>query len=126
MLYEVITLDRFFGSPSSPGESFNQQATGSGFVIDGDGYIVTNNHVIENADEILVKLNTGREYKAVIVGRDPGTDIALIRVMASEKLPSVRLGNSGNLKIGEWVVAIGNPFGLENTVTAGIVSYNFV
>ena len=91
--------------------------------IDPKGFILTNNHVVENADEIVVKLSTGKEFKAKVVGRDPKTDIALIEIKGDAKdLPAVKLGDSGSLRVGEWVVAIGNPFGLENTVTAGIVS----
>ena len=101
---------------------FKQRSVGSGFVIGQDGYIVTNNHVIENADKIKVKLKNGKEFDAELVGRDPNTDIALIRVKPVNGLPVVGLGNSDALKVGQWVVAIGNPFGLEHTITAGIVS----
>ncbi|MBU1162542.1 MAG: Do family serine endopeptidase, partial [Proteobacteria bacterium] len=95
---------------------------GSGFIIDKEGLIVTNNHVIENADKIKVKLKNGKEFDAEIVGRDPNTDIALIKIKSKNNLPVVKLGNSDALKVGQWVVAIGSPFGLEHTVTAGIVS----
>jgi serine protease Do len=91
-------------------------------VIDASGYILTNNHVVENADEIVVKLPTGKEFKAKVVGRDQKTDIALIEIHGASDLTPVQLGESDDLKVGQWVVAIGNPFGLENTVTAGIVS----
>ncbi|OQY58029.1 MAG: peptidase [Desulfobacteraceae bacterium 4572_88] len=101
---------------------FKQRSLGSGFIIDKEGYIVTNNHVIEDADEIQVKLNNGDEYDAEIVGRDPNTDIALIRVKSAKNLPHVELGDSEAMKVGQWVIAIGSPFGLEQTVTAGIVS----
>lgn len=111
---------RFFGD--SPQRNFKQQSLGSGFIIDKEGDIVTNNHVIENADEIVVKLSNEKEFKAEIVGRDPNTDLALIRVKAEEDLPFIELGDSDALKVGQWVVAIGNPFGLDHTVTAGIVS----
>ena len=113
-------FEKFFGE-DFPRE-FKQRSLGSGFIIDKDGYIVTNNHVIEDADQIKVKLNNGKEYDAEIVGRDPNTDIALIKIKSGENLPAVQLGDSGKLKVGEWVVAIGSPFGLEHTVTAGIVS----
>ncbi len=113
-------FEKFFGQ--APGKEFKQKSLGSGFIIDKQGYIVTNNHVIEGADEIKVKLNNGNEYEAKIVGRDPNTDIALIKIKPKEELPVVELGDSDALKIGEWVVAIGSPFGLEHTVTAGIVS----
>ncbi len=99
-----------------------QQGLGSGFIIDRDGYIVTNNHVIEKADQITVKLANGEEYDATLVGRDPKTDLALIRIDASSKLTPLELGDSDSLNVGSWVVAVGSPFGLEQTVTAGIVS----
>jgi serine protease Do len=95
---------------------------GSGFVISTDGYIVTNNHVIEDVDKILVAFKEGEELEAEVVGRDPKTDIALIRVEPDSELPTLSLGNSDDVRPGDWVVAIGNPFGLEHTVTAGIVS----
>lgn len=94
---------------------------GSGVIISNDGYIITNNHVIENAEEVKVKLNDNREMNAEIVGRDPSTDIALLRIKA-EGLPYVKYGDSDQLKLGEWVLAVGNPFTLGSTVTAGIVS----
>ncbi len=114
-------FDRFFGE-EGPHRDFKQRSLGSGFIITKDGYIVTNNHVIEDADEIQVKLNDGHEYDAEIIGRDPSTDLALIKIEADDDLPIVKLGNSDALKIGQWVLAIGSPFGLEHTVTAGIVS----
>jgi serine protease Do len=113
-------FERFFGE-DAPRE-YKQPSVGSGFIIDKSGYVVTNNHVIENADEIVVKLDDDHEYDAKIVGRDPNTDIALLKVEAAIDLPFIKLGDSKKLKIGEWVVAIGSPFGLERTVTAGIVS----
>ncbi|GBC62185.1 peptidase [Desulfonema ishimotonii] len=113
-------FEKFFGG--DPQKEFRQRSLGSGFIINGEGYIVTNNHVIEGADEIQVRLNNDREYAADIVGRDPNTDIALIRIKSEDALPASKLGNSDDLKIGQWVVAIGNPFGLDHTVTAGIVS----
>jgi serine protease Do len=113
-------FERFFGQPRRP---FKAKSLGSGFVVDSNGFILTNNHVVENADEIVVRLSNGKEFKAKVVGRDQKTDIALIEIKGAAKdLPAVKLGDSGSLKVGEWVVAIGNPFGLENTVTAGIVS----
>jgi serine protease Do len=113
-------FERFFGFPRRP---FKAKSLGSGFLIDSKGFILTNNHVVENADEILVKLSNGKEFKAKVVGRDSKTDIALIEIKGdAEDLPAVKLGDSGTLRVGEWVVAIGNPFGLENTVTVGIVS----
>lgn len=113
-------FERFFGE--RPRREFKQRSLGSGFCIDKEGYIVTNNHVVENADKIKVKLTSGKEYDAEIVGRDPKTDIALIQVPAWKGCEAVTLGDSENLEVGEWVVAIGSPFGLEHTVTAGIVS----
>jgi len=113
-------FEKFFGG--DPHRDFKQRSLGSGFIIDPEGYIVTNNHVIEGADAIRVRLNDEKEYDAEIVGKDPNTDIALIKVKAGTKLPACRLGNSDEMEIGQWVVAIGNPFGLEHTMTAGIVS----
>ncbi len=116
-------LDRFFGG-RMPRE-FRQGALGSGFIIDTQGLILTNNHVVEDTVDLKVKLADNREFKAEIVGRDPQTDIALIRIKADEPLPILPLGNSDALQVGDWVVAIGNPFGLGNTVTAGIVSAKY-
>jgi serine protease Do len=113
-------FDRFFGE-DTPRE-FRQPSLGSGFIIDKSGYVVTNNHVIENADKIVVKLNDEHEFDAKVVGRDPNTDIALLKIDSDTDLPFIKLGDSKKLKIGQWVVAIGSPFGLERTVTAGIVS----
>jgi serine protease Do len=113
-------FERFFGD--TPRREFKQRSLGSGFIISADGYIFTNNHVIERADKILVKLSDGREYKADVIGRDAKTDLALIKIKPGNSLPVVEIGDSEKLRVGEWVVAIGNPFGLEQTVTAGIVS----
>ena len=113
-------FDKFFGQ--KPDRNFKQRSLGSGFIIDKAGYVVTNNHVIENADEIQVILKDEKAYEAKIIGRDPNTDIALIKIHSDDKFAVVKLGDSDSLKVGQWVVAIGNPFGLENTVTAGIVS----
>ncbi len=98
-----------------------RQGAGSGVIISADGYIVTNNHVVAGADEILVKLNDNTEYKGRIIGLDETTDLALVKVEA-KNLPAITIGNSDALKIGEWVLAVGNPFNLTSTVTAGIVS----
>ncbi len=98
------------------------EARGSGFIIDPDGIIVTNNHVVKDAKSVSVTLSDGTELPAKIVGRDPRTDLAVLRVSAGHKLPYVQLGDSKDAKVGEWVVAMGNPFGLGGTVTAGIVS----
>ena len=113
-------FDKFFGN--SPRKEFKQKSLGSGFVIDREGYILTNNHVVEKASSIKVKLSDEKEYDAKIVGRDPKTDIALIKIDVNHELPSATFGDSDKLEVGDWVVAIGNPFGLEHTVTAGIVS----
>ena len=113
-------FDKFFGDELQ--RDFKQRSLGSGFIIDKEGFIVTNNHVVEDADKIKVKLKNGKEFDAEIVGRDPNTDIALIKVKSKNNLPVVKLGDSDALKVGQWVVAIGSPFGLEHTVTAGIVS----
>jgi serine protease Do len=121
-------FDEFFGGRSphqfqqpNPRE-FKQNGLGTGFIIDKDGYIVTNNHVVKDADMIKVVLKDEREFDAEIVGRDPQTDLALIKIDAEKDLPLARLGSSDKLQVGEWVAAIGSPFGLEQTVTAGIVS----
>lgn len=98
-----------------------QRGVGSGFILSADGYVMTNAHVVDGADEVLVTLSDKREFKARIIGADRRTDIALVKIDASG-LPFVRIGDSDKLKVGEWVVAIGSPFGLDNTVTAGIVS----
>ena len=112
----------FFGLPQQqPQEAPMQESSGSGVIISNDGYIVTNNHVIDNSKEIEVTLNDKRTFKAKLVGTDPNTDIALIKIDA-EKLPVILFGNSDSLKVGEWVLAVGNPFNLTSTVTAGIVS----
>jgi serine protease Do len=113
-------FERFFGD--TPQREFKQKSLGSGFIISQDGYIFTNNHVVEQADKIIVKLSTGKEYEAKVIGRDAKTDIALIKIKSSEGLPVAETGDSEKLRVGEWVIAIGNPFGLEQTVTAGIVS----
>ena len=99
----------------------DRHAAGSGVIISTDGYIVTNNHVVGEADEIEVKLNDNREFKGRIIGCDPTTDLALIKIDAKD-LPAIKIGNSDELKLGQWVLAVGNPFNLTSTVTAGIVS----
>ncbi len=112
---------KFFGE--IPDQELKQQSLGSGFIIDKDGYIITNNHVVDGADEIKVKLADGREYKAKVIGRDPKTDLALIKISSLFKdLPALSLGDSDKMRVGDWVLAIGNPFGLEETVTQGIIS----
>jgi serine protease Do len=108
-------------APQLPAPRSESRSLGSGFIISADGYVLTNAHVVESADEINVKLTDKREYKAKVIGADRRTDIALIKIDAAG-LPTVRFGDPSKLKVGEWVVAIGAPFGFENTVTAGIVS----
>jgi serine protease Do len=110
-----------FGAPAPRGPE-RRQGAGSGFIIRKDGLIITNNHVVENAQQISVTLSDKQEYKAKLVGRDPKTDLAIIKIDAKSDLPAAPLGNSATLRVGEWVMAVGNPFGLSNTVTAGIVS----
>jgi len=105
-----------------PGPRPESRSLGSGFIISADGYILTNAHVIDSADEINVKLTDKREYKAKVIGADKRTDVALIKIEPSGPLPAVKFGDPVRLKVGEWVVAIGSPFGFESTVTAGIVS----
>jgi serine protease Do len=112
------------GMPGAPGQGeqeYKSESLGSGFIISQDGYILTNSHVVNAADEVLVKLSDKREFKAKIIGADKRTDIALIKIEA-KNLPKVSIGDPSKLKVGEWVAAIGSPFGLENTMTAGIVS----
>jgi len=106
--------------PGMPRE-FENKSLGSGFIVSPDGYILTNAHVVDAADEVIVKFSDKREFKARVIGADKRTDVALIKIEASG-LPSVRLGDPSKLRVGEWVVAIGSPFGFESTVTAGIVS----
>jgi serine protease Do len=108
------------GQPQGPRQE--SRSLGSGFIISKDGYILTNEHVVEGADEITVKLTDKREYKAKVIGTDKRTDIALIKIEPTGALPAVKFGDPAKLKVGEWVIAIGSPFGFENTVTAGIVS----
>lgn len=113
-------FDKFFGE--QPQKEHKERSLGSGFIIDKEGFIVTNNHVVENAEKIKIKLKDGKEYNAEIIGRDPSTDLALIKVPSGNNLPVLSFGDSNALKVGQWVVAIGSPFGLEQTVTAGIIS----
>ena len=112
-------FDRFFGDVP---REYKQRSLGSGFVISPDGYVFTNNHVVAQADKITVKLSTGKEYEAKVIGKDAKTDIALIKIKPGDSLPVVEIGDSDRVRVGDWVLAIGNPFGLEQTVTAGIVS----
>jgi len=122
-------LRRFFGdapqfkfrSPKNLPQKRREVGQGSGFIISADGYILTNNHVVGDADKVRVKLQDGRQYTAEIVGTDPPTDLAIIRIDEHD-LPYLRLGDSNRLEVGDWVLAVGNPFGLSHTLTAGIVS----
>ena len=117
-------FDFFFGNPYGGAGRQRQVQTqprvgfGSGVIISTDGYIVTNNHVIEGADEISVKLNDSREFVGRIIGTDPNTDLALVKIEAEDELPTIPVGDSDALKVGEWVLAVGNPFNLTSTVTA--------
>ncbi len=113
--------DRFFGTPRGQEQEYRQEVRGTGFFISSDGYILTNNHLVEKAIEIKIKSLQGEEYEAEVIGADPQTDLALIKV-EGKNLPYTELGKSEELKVGEWVLAIGNPLGFANTVTAGIVS----
>jgi serine protease Do len=116
-------FERFFGGQLP--KEYRQNALGTGFIIDKEGFILTNNHVVEQTEELKVRLSDEKEFKAEIVGRDPKTDLALIKINADKPLVHLILGDSDILEVGDWVVAIGNPFGLGNTVTAGIVSAKY-
>ena len=115
----------FFGDPGQGGggddDEFNSQSLGSGFIISSDGYILTNDHVIKDADKIIVRLNDRREFEAKIIGSDTRSDVAVLKIDA-KNLPTVTIGDSSKLKVGEWVLAIGSPFDFDHSVTAGIVS----
>src|SRR3954469_10958365 len=112
---------RFMPTPPDPGPESRAQGLGSGFIISSDGYVLTNAHVVAEADDVTVRLADSREFKAKTVGVDTRTDVALLK-LAATGLPTVKPGNSEQLKVGEWVAAIGSPFGFVNTITAGIVS----
>lgn len=117
----------FFGGPQSPfggapGNAQPRRSMGSGFIVSEDGYVLTNNHVVEGADEIIVRLNDRREFPAKLVGTDPRSDMAVLKIENAEDLPVVKIGRSNDLEVGEWVFAIGSPFGFDYTVTSGIVS----
>ena len=109
------------GAPNGEQQEYKTQSLGSGFILSADGYVLTNAHVVNAAEEIVVKLNDNREFKAKVIGADRRTDVAVLKIEASN-LPRVTIGDPGALKVGEWVAAIGSPFGLESTITAGIVS----
>ena len=114
---------RGFGSPRERGKEYRhkQRSGGSGVIVDKEGYILTNNHVIEEADKVKIKLNDGREFAATVKGQDPRTDLAVLHIKAKD-LPVAALGDSDKLEVGEWAIAIGSPFGLEHTVTVGVIS----
>lgn len=114
-------LKHFFGAPGQMPRQREARSLGSGFIISKDGYLLTNHHVVKNADEIIVRLQDRRELKATLVGSDESTDVALLKVETKD-LPVVKFGSSKDLKVGEWVFAIGSPFGFDSSVTAGIVS----
>lgn len=116
-------FERFFGDQAP--RDFKQRSLGTGFIIDKEGFILTNNHVVEGTDEITVTLADKKEFAAKIIGRDPKTDLALIRIESDQQLTSLPLGDSDRLEVGDWVMAIGNPYGLGHTVTAGIVSAKY-
>ncbi|HEY3122103.1 MAG TPA: Do family serine endopeptidase [Vicinamibacteria bacterium] len=116
-------MERFFGGPQAPPQSQTQQSLGSGFIVDKDGYVMTNRHVVEGADQIQVTLANGKTYDAKLVGRDARTDVALLKIEPRETLTVMNLGNSDQSEVGEWVMAIGSPFGLGNSVTVGVVSF---
>ena len=119
-------FNQFGGAQGGPGRQFAQPrkavSMGSGFIIDKSGLIVTNNQVVENAKKITVKLKDGREFTAKLIGSDQATDVALVKVKSDNPLPSVEFGDDRQARVGDWVIAVGNPFGLSNTVTAGIIS----
>jgi Do/DeqQ family serine protease len=106
----------------SPGEAEVEKSLGSGVIIDRRGYILTNHHVVEGSQRITVRLATKEELRGKVVGRDPKTDLAVVRVEGDRELPEAVLGDSDRLRVGEWVLAIGNPFGLDHTVTVGVIS----
>jgi serine protease Do len=119
---EDFPFPGFRGQMPQQPRQFRRQGTGSGFIIRKDGLILTNNHVVENAQEIMVTLTDKQQYRAKILGRDSKTDLAVIKIEPKAALPTVTLGDSDAMRVGDWVMAIGNPFGLTNTVTTGIVS----
>jgi serine protease Do len=120
-LPEGEMTERFFGVPA-PSAPIPQRSQGSGFIIGSDGTILTNAHVVEGAKKVTVRLHDKREFEAHVIGRDLRTDVAVIKIAVTGTLPTIKLGDSDNLEVGEWVMAVGNPFGLDNSVSSGIVS----
>jgi len=114
-------LKRFFGDDLDMPDHFDSRSLGSGFIISGDGYVMTNHHVVAEADEIVVRLSDRREFVAKVIGSDKASDVALLKIDATD-LPTVKVGKSSDIKVGEWVLAIGSPFGFDHSATAGIVS----
>lgn len=114
-------LKKFFEGQEGPGGGEPAESLGSGFIISRDGYVITNNHVVKDADEIMVRLSDRREFKAKLIGTDERSDLAVLKIDA-DNLPTVKIGTSSDLKVGEWVLAIGSPFGFDHSATAGIVS----
>jgi S1-C subfamily serine protease len=112
----------FFGEIPNGGERQTEQGTGSGFIIDGKGQIITNAHVVQGADKVTVNLKDGRSFAGKVMGLDTVTDVAVVKIEGGDNLPTVPLGNASQIKAGEWAIAIGNPLGLDNSVTAGIIS----
>jgi S1-C subfamily serine protease len=112
----------FFGEIPNGGERQTEQGTGSGFIIDGKGQIITNAHVVQGADKVTVNLKDGRSFAGKVMGLDTVTDVAVVKIEGGDNLPTVELGNATKIKAGEWAIAIGNPLGLDNSVTAGIIS----
>lgn len=115
-------FDDFFGGGQMRPQYRREKSLGSGFIINSDGYIITNDHVVRDAESIQVKLSNDKEYNGKVVGSDPKTDIAVIKINAGQPLPTAVLGNSDKLQVGQWAIAIGNPFGLDRTVTVGVIS----
>jgi len=114
-------MEKFFGAPAPPAAT-PQRQQGSGFIIGSEGIIITNAHVVAGAKKIVVKLGDKREFEARVIGKDGPTDVALLKIAVSETLPTIQLGDSDKVEVGEWVMAIGNPFGLDSSVSSGIVS----
>src|SRR5262245_42410918 len=121
--FQLPDAPDLFGRPPEREREGPRRGAGTGFIIDANGYILTNHHVIEDTDRVMVRLADGRNLKAERIGSDPDTDIALIKVQSARPLPHAALGNSDSLRVGEWVMAIGNPLAYEHTVTVGVISF---